>query len=292
MVQELKCYEESLISGCNRENLSLGCYETMKDHLESIKLILDYLLRNYLTYVEKELWKLLNLKLRINMLYVIAALHDLGKSLPHYQVRLKERCTAPYHELASVALLRLLDLNDLVINNGCLDTLYSLASLTILMHHHAMRPLNYLISNVGNYLREALPDNLNYEIIVDSVTKYLNICREVFGITLRISNKYINVRDLKKEIICFLNGLRKGYRGSKPKLNYVYKLSVIMVKPLLIADVIAASINRSCLKLSRDLVGNVDELINLIKPSFTKEVINWFKINELFRSEIRGVMGW
>jgi len=287
-------YSNELIAGCNPDIIKQsGCYESIEDHLRGAKYVLSNFLDNYIVYTDNVLEKLLNIKLSTSIVYLAVALHDLGKSLPHYQQKLRKTCTAPYHEVASIALLKLIDLSDVVIR-GNHKALMVILMLSIIMHHHAMRPLSYIARNLDVSLNNALPTTLHINDIVSSCKKYIDVVKRIFNIELGIKTKCkeVNIANLRRDVTVFIDKLRDIFKSNEYTFvrvsNYIYKISILVLKPLLIADIVSASVNRSCTNIDLESLNKVIEK----KSTMVSDVIERNKVIKSVSNKLRVYMKW
>jgi len=274
-----------LIAGCNKERVD-ECVETMEAHLSGIKLVIDLLFSRYVGYVDRLVKKYFNIRTRVPLVYIAAALHDLGKSLPSYQVRLWSTCSAPYHELVSASLiLNHVDLGEAVIS-GDVAKVRALVAMAVLLHHHAMRPPStYVTKDFATY---ALGDPRSSDKIYESISRYLRIVSKIYpnlrvavNTELSYNSLLAGTRKLVSSLKIFDYALDRGRAAQAIARDY--KVVVIMLYPLTIADSLAAAIQRSCRVLKPRLIESVCEEIESCRV-FIRDVIKWWSVGRVFRN--------
>lgn len=259
------------ISGCNAEYKD-QCYETLEDHVtkmleiyREVKSLIEVpIIEAYNMYL-KDIEKTMNIKLKnsqrvgalINCdpIELAVALHDIGKCTTENQRRLKERCTAPLHEIISATYLYTIAIS-LDSRHGFIVSIPLI--LGILLHHHASRSLN-------NVLGESLQ--------IKSRLRYED-CELVSKCTHQVLvNACSNLRDVidKANIDCFINYIDKLTKAMNlilinKKFSSLrvkaYSVAVMISGILSILDRYSAVINRSCGKYSRRELGrDVEEFL-------------------------------
>jgi len=262
-----------LIAGCNRVNGRIKCYESMEQHLRGVRFLIDSYLSPYIGYVDDLALKLFNIKPSEHMLYVAAAMHDIGKALPGYQQSLRLRCTAGYHEVASAALTLLL------LDYGEYEVIP--VALAVLLHHHAMRPPYRLCvespADVKRYVLCRVRED-----VAKYVMKYLEIASGVFNIRLRVGDVRLNESSIGRAVDGVFR-IVKTLSQHRDEYARIYKLSTVMLFPLVVADIMAARVQRACVKLSVDTVSEVRDPIG-------GEVTKYSELIKAFRKGFRGVV--
>lgn len=241
-----------LIAGCNinRETNKPECYESMEQHMKSMKIVLDTLFSSYMEFVDEEA-KRLCIKPKCHVVYAVAALHDLGKILPMYQKQLREKCTAPYHEVFSAILLFS------VKGVWLRESEIIVYMLPVIMHHHAMRSLKDLIGEY--YVKIVNPIKKISKVPAEYISEFSSIVEKVFGLKIEVSelNRRIIEENCEK-LLKILENAKKLQEGQyfKHKLYLsmlkVYRLTSLILYPLTIADYVAAAVNRACKNLTMD----------------------------------------
>ncbi|MCX8205183.1 MAG: hypothetical protein N3H31_05985 [Candidatus Nezhaarchaeota archaeon] len=230
-------YGHELISGCDE---SPKCYESMEEHLKGVKLTFDYLFQHYGRYVHaKALREGGHRGLCPQLHYVVLALHDVGKAI--YQDSLRSRCKAPLHEAASAAIAFC------VCDEALCDNCRLAAVLSILLHHHAMRPPSELMSRLIS-----LSDELKKRVKSEGayIDRCIDIANRVFGLSLkgRGLDKYLERLETVKTVLKNLIGLMSNaqLRTPPPLLEALktYRLALALLQPLIVCDITSASIQR------------------------------------------------
>ncbi len=158
----LKTCNKYYIAGCNIEYKD-RCYESMEDHigkmlevyrthLNMVGLTVRNAYNNYIKDLEISLSrkgiKTLDLGDAIEVIEcdpveLSIALHDVGKCTRRNQDSLKERCTAPYHEVISAIYLIKLAIS---LNSQWGPLLALPHVIAILLHHHPTRSIKDILS--------------------------------------------------------------------------------------------------------------------------------------------------
>lgn len=237
------------------------CCESFRDHVKTIIEIERELLRvsseyassEYSRYLIEELGPCANYVRRsvLDVNSLVALFHDIGKCTLQNQQSLKKRGTAPHHEFYSVRLLEAAMSVVLPELDECLAfKALAPAYLAILLHHHSIR---------GKELK-----NIKYELEKRSISDYRDIeCswKCLSSAIDLVPGLYIN-RDLYVRRVASSHGKIADYIGGlvhhvptessyQPK---AYRVAVLLSSVLLVADVMAAKLNRElCLtKEERD----------------------------------------
>lgn len=247
---------EEYIAGCDKD---VGCVETLVDHVRSMAEVLRRPFRSLAHYVEREYLhlartlelggystgttKLMEDLQGDSLMEILVAFHDLGKCTLSSQRSLRKRCTAPYHEVTSAALL-LAYLNFL----GARTLLEVLPLvLAVLLHHHAMRGLGH----VREQIRQIRLDPEDLESALRGLCCVCEILRvpriEEFSLWVRAEGlgKFIRaLGNLLEAVESPVGGV--GILGSDlgASLARVYRSSILLTATLSVADNVAATLNR------------------------------------------------
>ena len=247
---------EEYIAGCDK---NVGCVETLVDHARSMAEVLRGPFRSLAYYVEREylhlaktlelegystgITKLVEDPRGASLMEILVVFHDLGKCTPSSQRSLREKCTAPYHEATSAALL-LAYLSFL----GARTLLEALPLvLAVLLHHHAMRGLGHVREQV-HQIRLG-PEDLESALRgLRCVCEILRVPRvEEFSLWVRAEGlgKFIRALGNLLEAVESSAG-RVGTLGGdlEASLARVYRSSILLTAALSAADNVAATLNR------------------------------------------------
>ncbi|MEM2498249.1 MAG: hypothetical protein QXR81_07740 [Candidatus Nezhaarchaeales archaeon] len=231
-------YGLELISGCNKPS---ECYERMDDHLRGIKLVYDNFFSHYNNYVSTRVKRGGHRDSCAQSPYVVLAFHDAGKAI--YQDSLRSRCTAPLHEIASAAIA--LRICDGILCERCMATV----TLSILLHHHVMRPPNVLASELR---REGYLEEFRRRVQAGGayIDRYIEMAARIFGFQQRFRSgglrEYLKGLEGVKNV---LNRFIELSRASiKPDLRRglleIYRDALILLQPLIAGDIASARIQR------------------------------------------------
>ncbi len=272
-----KACRGSYIAGCNREYRD-ECCESMEDHIESmlkryrsldmgVKTSIRKAYEMYIEHVKAALSIneriVENLKPLIGCdpVELVIAFHDLGKCTKENQESLRERCTAPYHEIISAASLYAFSIS-IDKDFGPISVLPHI--MAILLHHHSMRSIRDILdkSSWGRQYWDV--DSL--DIIAECAKISLRIdcldLRPYLANSMWISyiSRYISEIS---EVISFVERLRGMSNRKVYDIPYlIYRNAVMITGIISILDRYAASVNRSCGKISEeDLDRDVKEYI-------------------------------
>ena len=253
-------YGHRLISGCDEPGV---CYEYMDQHLRGMRIVYDrYYASRYNRFVNNLLlrWQG-HRELCSKLPYLALALHDLGKAI--YQDTLRSSCKAPRHEIASASLAWYMTKG--VLCNRCKIVL----ALTILLHHHAMRPPNKLLEQIDGYARE-YSERIHAKYSIDNVVNYMNVAFSIYGISWDI--RLININDLldsfkamsstfSRLVKAKSNGLFSKMPKFKEEYFGIYRLALTLLQPLIVSDITSARLQRRppCKNLEASDVSEVDE---------------------------------
>jgi CRISPR-associated endonuclease Cas3-HD len=185
---------------------------------------------------------------------LVIALHDVGKCTQRYQESLREKCTAPNHEVVSAAYLYTLSLS-IDKQWGPLTTIPHM--LSILLHHHSMRSLKEVLGRI------------TFIEISEDDEKHVNECALIALEALRgtcpgLVNSVPKSR-LPRSLQYGVNML-KHVVGLVDRVEEIavpaYGVAVRITGVLSILDRYSASINRSCGRLTEeDLERDVAEYL-------------------------------
>ena len=256
-----------LIAGCNinRETNKPECYESMEQHMKSMKIVLDTLFSNYMEFVDEEAKKLC-IKPKCHVVYAVAALHDLGKILPMYQKQLREKCTAPYHEVFSAILMFS------VKGVWLRESEIIVYMLPVIMHHHAMRSLKDLIGEY--YTKVVNPIKKINKVPTEYISEFSDIVEKVFGLKIEIPE--LNGRIIEEnceKLLKILKNAMKLQEGQYFKhelylfMLKVYRLTGLILYPLTIADYVAAAVNRACKNLTMDEILRISYKNSMVRDA-------------------------
>jgi len=257
----------SYIAGCNREYRD-ECCESMEDHITSMlkkyrsldKGVKTSIRKAYEIYIEHVKAALSingriveNSKLLIGCdpVELVIAFHDLGKCTEKNQESLREKCTAPYHEIISAASLYAFSIF-IDKNFGLISALPHI--MAILLHHHSMRSIKDILDTASKSKLYWDKDSENmaecakisFKIDCPDLAQYIDN-------PMWISNISGYIRALPN-VISKMELLRGGDRSKvRNELYYlVYRVAVMITGVISILDRYAASVNRSCGRISED----------------------------------------
>jgi len=291
---------EEYVAGCDKR---IGCVETLVEHVRSMVEVLRGPLRSLAHYAEREylhlartpelggcstgIAKLVEDPRDVSLMEILVVFHDLGKCTPSSQRSLRERCTAPYHEVASAALL-LAYLSFL----GASTQLEVLLPpvLAVLLHHHAMRGLDHIREQV---LRIRLgPEDFEGALRgLRCVYETLGVPRvEEFSLWIQAEGlgKFIEALDrLLKGVENPAGGVGTPGGDSEASLAKVYRSSILLTAALSVADNVAATLNRK-------LCGKVG-VWGALKAGALHRFVRYLLAREILREEVakafRGILG-
>ena len=217
--------------------------------METMKTVLDTLFSDYMEFIDNEASRLLNVKPKIPVVYITAAFHDLGKIIPAYQQQLRIRCTAPCHEVLSATLI--LSVENIFSEKGE-ELIYIFP---VIAHHHVVRTLKDLQAKCNEYVHRIIMKT--NEIPVDYLAEFTEIARKVFGLDIKfarldrriLERNYVRILKLIERVTEIRRNLGYNHEAYL-KLLKIYKLTSLVLFPLAVADIIAASVNRACKGLS------------------------------------------
>ncbi len=188
---------------------------------------------------------------------IVIAFHDLGKCTKKNQESLRERCTAPYHEIISAASLYAFSVS--------IDRKFGLISalphiIAILLHHHSMRSIKDIINKAS---RDKLYWDNDSENMVECAKISLGVnCPDL---TPYIANPtwISNIPKYISELPKIIGVMEKPRGTNRNNLYYlVYRGAVMITGIISILDRYAASINRWCGEISEeDLDRDVKEYL-------------------------------
>lgn len=247
---------EEYIAGCDK---TVGCVETLTDHVRSMVDILRGPLKRLASYAEREYLYLTTKALKLggsttgdtelaevfrstSLVEVLAVFHDLGKCTLSSQRSLRESCTAPYHEVTSAALL----LAYLTSIGGSKPAIVIPPVLSVLLHHHAMRGLSHLYEHVrrislGSADLESVLKGLRCACEVLSVPRVEEFSTWIQGMGL---GRFTEALKRLLESIESSKGISDAGSTSGVTLAEVYRISILLTATLSVADNVAASLNR------------------------------------------------
>jgi CRISPR/Cas system-associated endonuclease Cas3-HD len=180
---------------------------------------------------------------------LVIAFHDLGKCTGKNQESLRKNCTAPYHEVVSAASLYALSIS-IDKDFGFISVLPHI--MAILLHHHSMR-------SIEDILDTACKSKLYWDNDSQNIAECVKISLKVDCPDLRqyiasstwISHISRSISEISK-VIRLIRSLR-GVRGQGAIIPYfVYRSAVMIAGVISILDRYAASINRSCGRVSEE----------------------------------------
>jgi CRISPR-associated endonuclease Cas3-HD len=247
---------EEYIAGCDK---TVGCVETLTDHVRSMVDILRGPLKRLASYAEREYLYLTIKALKLggsttsdaelaevfrstSLVEVLAVFHDLGKCTLSSQRSLRESCTAPYHEVTSAALL----LAYLTSIGGSKPAIVIPPVLSVLLHHHAMRGLSHLYEhvrriNLGSADLESVLKGLHCACEVLRVPRVEEFSTWIQGMGL---GRFTEALKRLLELIESSKGNSDTGSTSGVTLAEVYRVSILLTATLSVADNVAASLNR------------------------------------------------
>jgi CRISPR/Cas system-associated endonuclease Cas3-HD len=252
---------EEYIAGCDK---TVGCVETLTDHVRSMVDTLRGPLKRLASYAEREYLYLTTKALKLSgsttgnaelaetfrstsLVEVLAVFHDLGKCTLSSQRSLRESCTAPYHEVTSAALL-LAYLTFLTSIGGSKPAIAGVIPpvLSVLLHHHAMRGLNHLYEHVrrislGSADLESVLKGLRCACEVLRVPRVEEFSTWIRGMGL---GRFTEALKRLLESIESSKGISDAGSTSGVTLAEVYRISILLTATLSVADNVAASLNR------------------------------------------------
>lgn len=269
----------SYIAGCNKEYMD-KCCESMEDHIGSMLKryrSLDSSVKNsirkaYEIYIETAIETIkakaansVNLStsnisqlIRCDPVELVIALHDLGKCTKKNQERLRERCTAPCHEIISAASLYAFSLS--------IDRSFGLIMalphiMAILLHHHSIRSVRDLFSKdkPGATCESNLYLDNDLQNIVECAKISLKVsCPDLVPYIdnpMQLSKLPKYISDLPNILTSISNMLPIVFHSA-------YRVAVMITGIISILDRYAASVNRSCGGISEeDLDRDVKEYL-------------------------------
>jgi len=262
------------IAGCNIEYKNL-CYETIADHVGrmlekyrklrgSIRAAISDAYRGYIEELEElgdEFRQVKNspmtrILLGCDLVELAIALHDVGKCTLENQKSLRDRCTAPLHEVVSAAYLYSVAIS--------LDRLYGILISTplilgILLHHHALRSLKDIVREIGKV------KIVNEDCTCVSVCASIGLsaaCPELENAVkngrVRCFNEYL--QEVGQAITIILDPRMRRVLKRVPERAYGVAVTLSGILSLL--DRYSAGVNRSCGRiLERDLDRDVREFL-------------------------------
>ncbi|MEM4971937.1 MAG: CRISPR-associated endonuclease Cas3'' [Sulfolobales archaeon] len=258
----------SYIAGCNKEYKDLCC-ETMEDHvgsmLEAYRSLDDVVKSSirgiYGEYIDlvKALANTSNANIDLegvadlqscDPVELVIAFHDLGKCTRRSQESLRNRCTAPNHEIVSAASLYAFSIS---INKDFGFIVVLPHIMAILLHHHPIRSIKDILSSVSKI---KLFENSDSPSVIEcakiSLDKACPVLAKYVSDAKWTSNISKLINELSK-IINFVENLRKGNNPIAKEIPLlVYRIAVMITGIISVLDRYAASINRSCGRISEE----------------------------------------
>jgi len=262
------------IAGCNIEYKNL-CYETIADHVGrmlekyrelrgSLRAAISDAYRGYIEELEELGDEFRQVKdspmtrilLGCDLVELAIAFHDVGKCTLENQKSLRDRCTAPLHEVVSAAYLYSVAIS--------LDRRYGILISTplilgILLHHHALRSLQDVVREIGKV--KIANEDCTCVPVCASIGLSM-ACPELDkadkSIRVRCFNEYL--QEVGQAITIILDPRMRRVLKRVPEMAYGVAVTLSGILSLL--DRYSAGVNRSCGRMSeRDLDRDVREFL-------------------------------
>ena len=262
------------IAGCNDKYKNL-CYETIADHVGrmlekyrelggSLRAATSDAYRGYIEELEGLGDEFRQVKdspvtrilLGCDLVELAIALHDVGKCTLENQKSLRDRCTAPLHEVVSAAYLYSVAVS--------LDRRYGVLVSTplilgILLHHHALRSLEDVVREIGKV--KIASEDCTCVPVCASIGLSM-ACPELDNVVknggVRCFNEYL--QEVGQAITRILDPRMRRVLKRVPERAYGVAVTLSGILSLL--DRYSAGVNRSCGRMSeRDLDRDVREFL-------------------------------